>query len=184
MNGRFSPGLAGVCKSAPMMKPIKSLGAAVVALAAPALFTLPAAADTRSVAKIETLLGSDTTLTLAIGSGYDDYHRGSGYRRGLNQYGQTDWEVRELSRDAVQACRQAVRYEARQLGYREVDIDDDERVRQIGPRGFFVTLDEVEFEGRRRDVETRVSCEIRRGNVVSVEGIPRPYKGKPPRYGW
>ena len=184
MNAHFSPGLAGVCKSAPMMNPIKSLGAAVVALAAPALFTLPAAADTRSVAKIETLLGSDTTLTLAIGSGYDDYHRGSGYRRGLNQYGQTDWEVRELSRDAVQACRQAVRYEARQLGYRDVDIDDDERVRQIGPRGFFVTLDEVEFEGRRRDVETRVSCEIRRGSVVSVEGIPYPYKGKGYGRGW
>jgi hypothetical protein len=165
------------------MKPIKSLGAVVVAFAAPALFTLPAAADTRSVARIETLLGSDTTLTLAIGSGYDD-HRGAGYRRGLNQHGQTDWEVRELSRDAVQACRQAVRYEARQLGYRDVDIDDDQRVRQIGPRGFFVTLDEVEFEDRRRDIETRVSCEIRRGNVVSVEGIPRLYKGKPPRYGW
>ncbi len=166
-----------------MMKPIKSLGVAVVALAAPALFILPAAADTRSVAKVETLLGSDTRLTLSIGSGYDDHRRGD-YRRGLNQYGQTDREVRQLSRDAVQACRQAVRYEARQLGYREVDIDDDQRVRQIGPRGFFVTLDEVEFEGRRRDVETRVSCEIRRGSVVSVEGIPRPHKGKPPRYGW
>jgi hypothetical protein len=167
-----------------MMKPIKSLGAAVVALAAPALFTLPAAADTRSVAKIETRISDSTTLTLALGSaGYDQHRRGGDYRRGLNQYGQTDREVRELSRDAVQACRQAVRYEARQLGYREVDIDDDQRVRQIGPRGFFVTLDEVEFEGRRRDVETRVSCEIRRGSVVRVEGIPRPHKGKgpPPR---
>lgn len=167
-----------------MMKPIKSLGAAVVALAAPALFTLPAAADTRSVAKIETLLGSDTTLTLAIVSGYDDRRGGAGYRRGLNQYGQADWEVRELSRHAVKACRKGVRYEARQLGYRDVDIDDDQRVRQIGPRSFFVTLDEIEFEGRRRDLETRVSCEIRRGSVVSIEGIPHPYKGKPPSYGW
>jgi len=167
-----------------MMKPIKSLGAAIVALAAPALFTLPAAADTRSVARVETLLGSDTKLTLSIGSGYGDYHRGGGYRRGLNQYGQTGWEVRELSRDAAKACRQAVRYEARQLGYRDIEIDDDLYVRQTGPRGFFVTLGEVEFEGRRRDVETRVSCEIRRGSVISVEGVPYPYKGKGYGRGW
>lgn len=167
-----------------MMKPIKSLGAAVVALAAPALFTLPAAADTRSVARVETLLGSDTKLTLSIGSGYGDYHRGGGYRRGLNQSGQTGWEVRELSRDAAKACRQAVRYEARQLGYRNVEIYDDLYIRQIGPRGFFVTFGEVEFEGRRRDVKTRVSCEIRRGSFISVAGIPYPYKGKDYGRGW
>lgn len=122
------------------------------------------------------LLGSDTELTLFIGSGYCDDHRGGGYRRGLNQYGQSDWEVRELSRDAAKACRQAVRYEARQLGYRDIEIDDDRYVRQIGPRGFFVTLGEVEFEGRRRGLETRVSCEIRRGSVISVEGTLFPTK--------
>jgi hypothetical protein len=61
----------------PMMKPIKFLGAAVVAVAAPALFTRPAAADIRSVARVKTLLGSDTKLTFSIGSGYDDCHRGS-----------------------------------------------------------------------------------------------------------
>lgn len=169
-----------------MIKNIRTLGAAVVAFAAPALFTLPAAADVgrAPIAKVETLLGGDTRVTLAIGSGYDDRRYGSDYRRGLNQYGQTDREVRELSRDAVQSCRQAVRYEARQLGFRDVYIDDDQRVRQIGPRGFFVTFNEVEFEGRRREVETRISCEIRRGSVVSLEGIPRPHKGKPPRRGW
>ena len=183
MNAPFSPGLARPCMTDPMMNPIKSLGAAVVALAAPALFTLPAAADTRSVARVETLLGSDTKLTLSIGSGYDDHRRGD-YRRGLNAYGQTDWEVRELTRDAVQACRQAVRYEARQLGYRDVDIEDDLYVRQIGARGFYVTFEEVEFQDRRRDTETRVSCEIRRGNVVSIEGIPRPHKGKGYGRGW
>ena len=184
MNAPFRPGLAGVCKSAPMMKPIKSLGAAVAALAAPAFFTLPAAADTRTVARVETLPGSDTKLTLSIGSVYDDDRRRGGYRPGLNQYGQTEWEVRELSRDAVKACRQAVRYETRQLGYRNVEIDDDLYVGQIGPRGFFVTLDEVRFEGRRRDVETRVSCEIRRSSVISVEGIPYPYRGKVYGRGW
>jgi hypothetical protein len=160
------------------MKPITSFGAAVVALAAPALFTLPAAASTRSVARVETLHGSDTKLALAIGSGYDDYHRGGGYRRGLNQYGQTDREVRELSRDAVKACRRAVCYEARQLGYRNVEIDDDVYIRQVGPRGFFVTLGEGDFEGRRRDMETRV------GSVITVEGIPHPSKSKGYGRGW
>ncbi len=171
-----------------MMKPIRTLGAAVVALAVPALLTAPAAADPRgAVAKVETRISDSTSLTLALGSsGYEAAYRprGHDYRRGLNQYGQTDREVRDLSRDAVQACRQAVRYEARQLGYREVNIDDDKRVRQIGPRGFFVTFREVELENRRRDIEARVSCEVRKGRVTSVEGIPWPHrsKGPPPRH--
>ncbi len=167
-----------------MMKPIRTLGAAVVALAAPVLLAAPAAADPLgAVAKVETRISDNTTLTLALGSSsYEAAYRprGQDYRRGLNQYGQTDREVRDLTRDAVQACRQAVRYEARQLGYRQVDIDDDQRVRQIGPRGFFVTFHEVEFESRRRDIEARVSCEVRQGRVVHVEGIPRPHKGKGP----
>jgi len=190
MNAPFSPGLAGLCKPDPMMKPIRSLGAAVVALAAPALFTLPAAADTRgAVARVETRISDNTTLTLAVGSsGYDshrrDDYRGGDYRRGLNQWGQTGREVRALTRDAADACRQAVRHEARHLGYRDIDFDDGQRIRQIGRYGFFVNLDEVEFEGRRRDIETRVTCEVRRGEVVSVEGIPRPHKGKAYRRGW
>lgn len=197
MNAPFRPGLPRPCKSVLMMKPIRTFGAAVVALAAPALLAAPAAADARgSVAKVETRLGDDTKLTLAIGSaGYDSHRRDDGYRRGdgyrggdyrrdLNQWGQSDWEVRELTRDAVQSCRQAVRQEARYLGYREIDFDDDRRVRQVGPRGFVVTFDEVEFEGRHREREARVTCEIRRGGVVSVEGLPRPHKGPPPRRGW
>jgi hypothetical protein len=166
-----------------MMNPIKSFGAAVVALAAPALFSLPAAADTRSVAKVETRIGDDTRLTLAIGSdGYDDHRRGDSYRDGdyrrFNQWGQTDREVRQLRRDAEQACRQAVRYEARELGFYDVDIDDDFHVRQIGRFGFFVNFDDVEFEGRRRQHETQVGCEVRRGSVVDLDGIPRPHRGK------
>ncbi len=168
-----------------MMKPIKTLGAAVVALAAPALLTLPAAADPRGVATIETRISDNTTLTLALGSsGYDSYRsRGRDYRR-LNQWGQTEREVHAMRRDAVQACAQAIRYEARQLGYRDVDIDDDRRTRQIGRQGFLVHFDEVEFEGRRRDAETRVTCEVRQGRVTSLEGLPRPVKGKPHRRGW
>lgn len=163
-----------------MMKPIRTLGAAVVALAAPALLAAPAAADTRSVAKIETRISDDTTLTLAFGtSGYDAYrHRGSDYRRGLNRWGQTDWEVRELTREAVQACRDAVRYEARQIGYRDVEFDDDRHVSQVSPFGFHVSLDEVEFEDRKHDRESSVFCEVRRGEVIALDGIPRPHKGK------
>jgi hypothetical protein len=172
-----------------MMNPIQTLGAAVVALAAPALITLPAAADTRgSLARVETQLGSGTTLTLAIGSsGYDSYRpRGSDYRRGFNFYGQTDREVRDLTRDAIRACRQAIRQEARYLGYRDVDFDDDRDdryVRQVARYGFIVDFDEVEFEGRKRDRESRVSCEVRRGDVVSLAGIPRFHKGKGHGYG-
>lgn len=183
MNIHFSRHLAGLCKPDPMKSPVRILGAAVVALVAPALVTLPAAADSRIIAKVETLLGSDTRLTLSLGSGYDEYRRGD-YRRDLNQFGQTSREVRDLRRGAVKACRRAVRLEARHLGYDDVDIDDDQRVHQFGPRGFFVIFDEVEFEGRRRDVETRVSCEVRRGEVVSIEGIPYPERSKPPRRDW
>jgi hypothetical protein len=163
-----------------MMNRIKSLGAAVVALAAPVLLAAPAAADTR----IETRLGNETTLTLALGSSdYDDYHRRD-YRRGLNAFGQTDREVRALIRDASQACRQAVRYEAGNLGYHDVDFDDAPYVQQISRRGFLVDFDDVEFEGRRYDRETRVTCEVRRGEVISVEGIPRPHRGRPYPRGW
>lgn len=184
MNARFRPGLGLSCFSAAMMKPIKTLGAAVVALAAPALFTLPAAADTRgAVAQVETRLGNDTTLTLAIGSTSHDRY-GRDYRRGLNEWGQTDWEVRELRRDAEQVCRRAIRQEARYLGYSDVDFDDDLRIRQVGARGFFVTFHEVEFESRKRDVETRISCEIRRGDVVAIDGLPRPVKGKGNGHRW
>ena len=82
--------------------------------------------------------------------------------------------MRGLSRDAVQACRRVVAKQAYRIGYRDVDFDDDRRVRQIGPNGFRVTLDDVEFEGRRRDRERDVTCTIRHGNVVNVEGIPAP----------
>ena len=169
-----------------MMKPIRTLGAAVVALAAPVLLAAPAAADTRSVARIETRISDTTTLTLALGSsGYDSYrYRGPDYGRDYNHWGQSEREVRELTRDAVQACRQAVRYEARQLGFRDVEFDDDRHVRQVGPFGFRVTFEEVEFESRGRDRETSVFCEVRRGEVIALDGVPRPHKGKGYSRGW
>ncbi|WP_291203400.1 hypothetical protein [Hyphomonas sp.] len=168
-----------------MMKPIRILGAAVAALAAPALLTLPAVADTRSLATIETRLGDSTTLTLALGSGgYDPYRsRGWDYRH-LNYWGQTEREANALRREAVQACAQAVRYESRLLGYYDVDIDDDRRTEQVSRQGFVVHFDDVEFEGRRHNVETWVTCEVRKGRVTEIDGLPRPVKGKPPRRGW
>lgn len=169
-----------------MMNPIRTFGAAVVALAAPALLAAPAAAQIGSVAKVETRLSDSTTLTLAIGSsGYDSYRRDVyDWRRGLNRWGQTEREARALHREAVQACAQAVRYESRQLGYRDVDIDDDRRTRQVSRFGFEVHFDDVEFESRRRDIQTWVSCTVYQGRVTAIDGLPRPVKGHPPRRGW
>ncbi|MFN4226299.1 MAG: hypothetical protein ACK4HR_08260 [Hyphomonas sp.] len=163
-----------------MKKPVRTLGAAVAALAAPALLALPATAGTRgAIASLETRLGHDTTLTLSVGtSGYDPRY-GPYDRYGLNPWGQSDREVRALRRDAEAACRQAIRYEARQAGFRDVDIDDDIRFRQTGPYGFLLNFREVEFESRHRDIETRVTCETRGGYVVSLSGLPaRPHPGK------
>ena len=189
MNARFRAGLGAVCFSVPMMKPIRTLGAAVVALAAPALFALPAAADgpRGTIAKIETsLLGAQ--VTLSSGSRYDhrDDFRGPRYN-GRNEWGQTERQVNQLTRDAIQACRSAIRYEGRQAGFREIDFDRDQWARQLGPNGFHVTFNEVEFEGRRRDIEARVGCEVRRGQVVSVSGIPHTRdfrRGPPPGRHW
>ena len=190
MNARFRAGLGAVCFSVPMMKPIRTLGAAVVALAAPALFALPAAADAPrggTIAKIETpLLGAQVTLSTGARYDHRDDFRGPRYN-GRNEWGQTDRQVNQLTRDAVQVCRAAIRQEGRRAGFHEVDFDDDRWARQIGPNGFHVTFNEVEFETGRRDIETRVSCEVRRGNVVSVSGIPhnRGYgKGPPPGRRW
>jgi hypothetical protein len=107
MNARFRAGFEAVWFSAPMMKPIRTLGAAVVALAAPALFALPAAADgpRGTIAKVETpLLGAE--ITLSSGARYDhrEDFRGPRYN-GRNEWGQTDRQVAELRRDALQACR-------------------------------------------------------------------------------
>jgi hypothetical protein len=169
-----------------MMNRIRSLGVAVVALAAPVLLAAPAAADTvrGGLAKVETRIGDDTKLTLAIRS--DDYedHRRSGYGHGddgyrggrgydrYNEWGQTEREARELRRDALRACRQAIRYEAESRGYFDIDLLDEPRAYQVGRRSFTVTLDHVVLESRYRDRAARLTCEVRRGEVVSVDGFP------------
>ena len=164
-----------------MIKRIMTYRVAAAAFAVPALFAAPAAADPvrGAIVQLEHKLGADTSLTLQVGHNnrYQRDHRDNrDYRRGyhLNQWGQTEREARRLRRDAVQSCRRAVAHNAYRIGYRDVDFDDDRRVRQIGPYGFRVRLDDVEFEGRRRDRERDVTCTIRRGHVVDIEGIPAP----------
>jgi hypothetical protein len=170
-----------------MIKRIMTYRVAAAAFAVPALFAAPAAADPvrGAIVQLEHKLGADTSVTVQLAHndrhGRDDRYKRNhrdnrSYRGGyhLNQWGQSEWEARRLRRDAVQSCRRAVAHNAYRIGYRDVDFDDDRRVRQIGPYGFRVRLDDVEFEGRRRERESDVTCIIRHGHVVDIEGIPAP----------
>ena len=159
--------------------------AAVLALAAPLLITLPALAQNGHSK------GKRTNATISIGNGHSGitistsnrgysnhgyrtnrgYSNNRGYR--LNEWGQTRQQVRQLKRQAAQQCRRAIKGEAYNVGFRDVDFDDGRRVRQFGPGGFRVTFNEVEFETRRRDIERVVTCTVRRGQVRRIEGIPQ-----------
>lgn len=173
-----------------MINRIMTTRAAVLALAAPLLITLPALAQNghsqgkRSGAVITVQSGNVGFSINTSGRGYTTYgynNRNRGYNRGhrnLNQWGQTPREVKQLKRNAAQQCRRAINYEAQQIGFRDVDYDDGRRVRQIGPNGFRVTFNEVEFETRRRDIERVVTCTVRRGQVRNLEGVPnRTHRG-------
>lgn len=167
-----------------MKTAITPVRAFAVALAAPMLLAAPAAAQTveRTITRIETPLPG---VSIQLSSSYNarDDFRGPSWN-GLNEWRQSEREVRALRRDAIQACRAAVRQEGRRLGYRKVDIDDDLRVRQLGPTSSQVRFDEVEFEHRRRDVERRVTCETQRGRVTGLSGLPRPVSAGPPGRRW
>ena len=168
-----------------MINRIMTTRAAVLALAAPLLITLPALAQNghsqgkRSGAVISVQSGNVGFTINTSGRGYATYghnngNRGynRGNRRNLNQFGQTPREVQQLKRNVAQQCRRAINSEARQIGLRDVDYDDGRRVQQIGPNGFRVTFNEVEFETRRRDIERVVTCTVRRGQVRNLEGVP------------
>jgi hypothetical protein len=159
-----------------MIKRIMTYRVAAAAFAAPALFAAPAAAPVRgAIVQVNHQRGANTSLTVQVGHTDDRYRRNDRRDYRVNQWGQTQWEVRALRQDAVQACRRAVAKQAYRIGYRDVDFDDDRRVHQIGPNGFRVLLDDVEFDarGRGRDRERDVTCTIRRGDVVEIEGLPR-----------
>ncbi len=170
-----------------MMKRIMKPRAAALALAAPLLFTAPALADhgksSKRVSGTISVQTDNGALHLNIGDrgyrsyGYSTRNRDYGYGHNgyrVNEWGQTRREVRHLKRRAVRACRAAIRDEAHYLGFHDVDFEDGRRARQIGPKGFRVTFHEVEFEGRRRDIERQVTCVVRRGDYVKrLEGVPR-----------
>lgn len=90
-------------------------------------------------------------------------------------------ESERLSRDAIQACRAGIVYEARRLGYRDVDFDSRAWAQPIGPGGYSVRFREVEFESRRHEFERSVSCTVRQGRVTDIDGLPH-YGGGP--RGW
>ena len=150
---------------------------AALALAATPLIAAPAFADAPDRA-IQTGLGG---LSLNLGdasfyvsAGHDNWRGRDGRHYRTNQWNQRPWEVRQLRRDAMQRCAAAIQRQGYRTGFRDVDIDDDVRIRQLGPRGFQVRFDDVEFEGRRREVERDVRCTVRHGNVVEITGLPQP----------
>ncbi|MFT5775353.1 MAG: hypothetical protein ACI93G_000105 [Hyphomonas sp.] len=159
-----------------MINSIMTFRVAAAAFAVPALFAAPAAADPvrGAIVQLEHKLGTNTSLTLQVGHNSRDRRDTRDYRGSyrLNQWRQSEREVSSLRRDALQACRRAVAKQAYRIGYRDVDFDDDSRVRQTGPYDFRVRLDDVEFEARRRERESDVTCSVRRGYVVNIEGIP------------
>jgi hypothetical protein len=174
-----------------MINRIMTTRAAVLALAAPLLLTAPALADNghskgkRANATISIGNGHSGITVSTSNRGYNTYgynrsygHSNRGYSRGygyrVNEWGQSQREVKQLKRQAVRACRQAIRQEANYKGFRDVDFDDGRRAYQNGPVGFRVTFNEVEFEGRRRDFERPVTCQVRNGTQVKwIDGIPQ-----------
>jgi hypothetical protein len=143
-----------------MMNRIMIPGVAAVALAASAL--LAPTAEAQRQPNICPITGE----VLYGGPNYSSYNRGYGY--GYNN----KRRVKADRQQAARLCRAAIRKEAYNIGFRDVDFDD-RHIRQIGPRGFLVTF-ETEFEGRRREFERDVRCEVRRGRIVALDGVPQP----------
>ena len=176
-----------------MIKCIMTPRAAAVAFAASALFAAPALADPVTqhkpakggkAASVQFNFGNGVELSYASGdwalNHYHGYYGNRGYRnRDYNQR----YRQQRLRKDAIQACRRAVKYEARNRGFRRAYFEGVERVRQIGPRGFLVRA-EFEFEGRRRDFDRDVTCEVRRGRVVDINNLPRPRVNRNGGYGY
>ena len=164
------------------MKRIVNTRVVAVALAASALIAAPAVADPvrGTIARLETGLGSNTSLVVQLGARNAHDFRYQGRRSyAVNQWGQSRREVQQLRQNALRECRAEIGRVAWRIGYRDVDFDDDRRIRQIAPYGFRITYDDVEFEGRRREYERDVSCVVRRGDVTRLEGISEPGRYKP-----
>ncbi len=195
LNALLTSGCKFVWFSGLMINRIMTIRAAALALAAPLLFTVPAFASDNNQTR-----RSGASISIQTGNGGVYYNTGNrrygtygqnrtyqnrGYNRtphrssrvhgyDLNRYGQSRREVRHLKREAIQSCRRAIHDEAKRIGFRDVDFDHGRRAYQIGPQGFRVTFNEVEFEGRRgHDYERRVTCTVRQDHVDRLDGIPR-----------
>ncbi len=171
------PGSSGLCFPAVMINRIMTHRVVALAFAAIPLTAAPALADapghrTSVAAPALSLSVGDASFYVSVG--HDQWRGRNGRSYRSNQWGQSPWETRQLKRDALQTCRRAVSVQGYRTGFRDVDIDDDYRIHQVGPRGFEVHLDDVEFEGRRRDFDARVSCVVRQGSVRSISGLPQP----------
>ncbi|MEL7112384.1 MAG: hypothetical protein AAGK93_05495, partial [Pseudomonadota bacterium] len=111
--------------------------AAALALAAPLLFAAPALADHGKSHKRVTGSVSVQTQNGALHFGIGQNGYGSiGYSTS-RQYGYDGYRYnnRQAKRQAIRACRRAIRNEAAYLGFRDVDFDDGRYAEQIGPRG-------------------------------------------------
>lgn len=158
-----------------MINRIMKPRAAALALAAPLLFAAPALADhgksgKRVTGSISVQTGNGALQLNVDRRGYGSVGYSTNRRYGGQHYGGNN---RQLKRRAIRACRAAIRNEAHYLGFRDVDFDNGRYAERIGPRGFRVTFNEVEFETRRRDIERPVTCIVRGGDrVVDIRGIP------------
>ena len=160
-----------------MSKPTKQIGGLAAALAAAVLFTPIAGADElKGGPYVFDHRGSSPQFRAPV------YPADYGYRKSAYGYRYDRREFRRLRRQLADACRRAIVRQADFIGFREVDFDSRGRLDQIGPRRFLVHFAEVEFEGRRREFERGVTCEIGRGRVLSVSGVPQPGRHHFKRY--
>ncbi len=140
-----------------MMNRIMIPGVAAVALAASAL--LAPTAEAQRQPNICPITGQ------VLYGGQKSSAYGYGYGYGYGKQGER-WERRRAARQ----CAGAIQRKGYRLGFRDVDFDD-RFVKQVGPKGYVVFF-ETEFEGRRREFERRVRCEVRRGSIVAIDVVP------------
>lgn len=161
-----------------MINRIMKPRAAALALAAPLLFAAPALADNgysgkRVTGSISVQTGNGALQFNVDNRGYGTVGYSTNRRYGHNGHYGNQRANRQMKRQAIRACRRAIQDEAHYRGFRDVDFDDGRYAEQIGPQGFRVTFNEVEFETRRRDIERPVTCIVRRGDQVrDIRGIP------------
>ncbi len=145
--------------------------AAIPLTAAPALADQPSWKPATSTSGLSLSIG-DASFYVSTGTNSWRGRDGRSYSR--SRYGQNPWEARQLRRSAVESCAASIQRQGYRVGFRDVDIDDDIRVQQTGRNSFTIRFEDVEFEGRRRELERDISCSVAYGNVVALHGIPQP----------